>query len=262
MSRRPPDRPRRGLRGLDADRHLDDPAIRQRYVTAVFDLVAPRYDAFTRWFSFGMDAGWKREVESVAEASIAACARPVVLDLACGTGDLAFPLARAGRVVVGLDVSLEMLARAGSRATADGRARHGAVPRFAAADMIALPIPTASADLATVGYGLRNASRLDAALDEVARVLRPGGHVVTLDFCKPAGAGWRRLLLGYLRVAGNLYGWAWHREPAAYGYIPRSIERFVTADELTAELRRRGFDVYHVSKKLLGGICVHAARKP
>jgi hypothetical protein len=61
--------------------------------------------------------------------------------------------------------------------------------------------------------------------------------------------------------AGAVYGWAWHREPAAYGYISRSIERFVTGDELTAALKRRGFDVYHVAQKLLGGICVHAARK-
>jgi demethylmenaquinone methyltransferase/2-methoxy-6-polyprenyl-1,4-benzoquinol methylase len=247
----------RPLRGLDPNRQLDDPATRQRYVTAVFDLVAPRYDAFTRWFSFGMDAGWKREVESLAERALVGRDRAFVLDLACGTGDLTFPFARAGRVVVGLDVSREMLGVAAARALAEPRV----APRFAAADMIALPLPVASVDLVTIGYGLRNASRLDDALDEVARVVRPGGHVVTLDFCKPANAAWRRLFLGYLRVAGNVYGWAWHREPAAYGYIPRSIERFVTADELTDALRGRGFDVYHVTKKLLGGICVHVARK-
>jgi demethylmenaquinone methyltransferase/2-methoxy-6-polyprenyl-1,4-benzoquinol methylase len=127
--------------------------------------------------------------------------------------------------------------------------------------MIALPLPASSVDLVTIGYGLRNASRFDVALDEVARVLRRGGHLVTLDFCKPANLVWRRLFLGYLAVAGSVYGWAWHREPAVYSYIPRSIERFVTADELTAALRRRGFDVYHVAQKLLGGICVHAAVK-
>jgi demethylmenaquinone methyltransferase / 2-methoxy-6-polyprenyl-1,4-benzoquinol methylase len=253
----------RPLRGLDHDRQLDDPATRRRYVTAVFDVVAPRYDAFTRWFSFGMDARWKGELQAVAEQALLRQAHPVlVLDLACGTGDLAFPLAREGRTVLGLDVSLEMLGRAAARTRIESsRAERRAAPRFAGADIGALPLPAGSADVVTIGYGLRNAPRLDGALDEVARVLRPGGHVVTLDFCKPANPIWRRLFLGYLAVAGNAYGWAWHREPAVYGYIPRSIERFVTADKLTAALSRRGLDVYHVSKKLLGGICVHAAVK-
>ncbi|MFN2564320.1 MAG: ubiquinone/menaquinone biosynthesis methyltransferase [Gemmatimonadaceae bacterium] len=255
MGRATRDRP---LRALDPDRHLDDPSIRQRYVTAVFDLVAPRYDAFTRWFSFGMDARWKREVVSLAAAAAAAHRRTIVVtDLACGTGDIAAALAADRRVVVGLDVSREMLIRAVTRAR--GMSSNG--PRFVAGDMIALPLPDSSVDVVTIGYGLRNAPRLDAALDEVARVLRPGGHVVTLEFCRPANAVWRRLFLGYLAVVGSLYGFAWHREPAAYGYIPRSIARFITPDELTAELARRGFDVYHVGRKLLGGICVHAGRK-
>jgi demethylmenaquinone methyltransferase / 2-methoxy-6-polyprenyl-1,4-benzoquinol methylase len=256
MSRGTRERP---LHGLDPDRHLDDPAIRQQYVTAVFDLIAPRYDAFTRWFSFGMDRTWKREVTRLAaEAAAQRQGRAVVVaDLACGTGDLAFALAAHGRIVVGLDVSREMLGHAAKRAQSarDGR------PRFAAGDMVALPVADASIDVVTIGYGLRNSPRLDAALDEVARVLRPGGHVVTLDFCRPANGIWRRLFLGYLAVAGNLYGWAWHGEPAAYGYIRRSVTRFVTPDDLTAALTERGFDIYHVGRKLFGGICVHAGRK-
>jgi len=250
---------RRPLRGLDPERHLDDPAIRQRYVTAVFDLVAPRYDAFTRWFSFGMDRAWKREVARIATAAVHSRDNRavVVADLACGTGDLAFALAAHGRVVVGLDVSRQMLSRAATRP----RTVHDTAPHFAAGDMIALPVADASADVVTIGYGLRNAPRLDLALDEVVRVLRPGGHLVTLDFFRPTNPIWRRVFLGYLAVAGNLYGWAWHREPAAYGYISRSIERFATPDELTAALIARRFDVYHVGRKLLGGICVHAARK-
>jgi demethylmenaquinone methyltransferase/2-methoxy-6-polyprenyl-1,4-benzoquinol methylase len=250
---------RRSLRGLDARQHLDDPAIKQRYVTAVFDLVAHRYDAFTRWFSFGMDAGWKREVIDLAARAAPdhAGQNRVVVDLACGTGDLASALAGPGRDIVGLDVSLEML----ERAAASKHAVNGVAPHYAAGDMIALPLADASVDVVTIGYGLRNAPRLDAALDEVTRVLRPGGHVVTLDFFRPTSAIWRPLFLGYLTVAGSLYGWAWHREPAAYGYIRRSIERFVTAGELTARLAARRFDVYHVARKLLGAICVHAARK-
>jgi demethylmenaquinone methyltransferase/2-methoxy-6-polyprenyl-1,4-benzoquinol methylase len=252
-------RTERPLRGLDPDRHLNDPALRQRYVTAVFDLIAPRYDSFTRWFSFGMDAAWKREVIELATraTSIGEERSVVVADLACGTGDVASALVGPRRSVVGVDISLEMLERAAARASD----AVGAAPRFAGADMAALPFADASADVVTIGYGLRNASRLDSALAEATRVLRPGGHLITLDFFRPANALWRQLFLGYLEVAGNLYGWAWHREPAAYGYIPRSIRRFVSPDDLTTELTSRGYDVYYVRPKLLGGVCVHAAMR-
>jgi demethylmenaquinone methyltransferase/2-methoxy-6-polyprenyl-1,4-benzoquinol methylase len=203
-----------------------------------------------------MDAGWKRDVVRLAlSASERRGSSAVVADLACGTGDLAFALSSEGRFALGLDASGEMLRRAASRA----RTVNGAGPRLAAADMSALPLPDGSVDVVTVGYGLRNASRLDTTLDEIARILRPGGHLVALDFYKPLSVLWRRLFLGYLAVAGNAYGWAWHREPAAYGYIPRSIARFVTASELSIELVRRGFVVYHERRHLLGGICVHAA---
>jgi demethylmenaquinone methyltransferase/2-methoxy-6-polyprenyl-1,4-benzoquinol methylase len=256
MRRGAPERP---LRGLDPERQLGDPATRQRYVTTIFDLIAPRYDAFTRWFSLGMDRAWKRDVARLARAAARekSC---VVADLACGTGDLAFALAAPGRLVVGLDVSHEMLRRADARAhrSADDAPPQ---PRFAAGDMVRLPLADASVDVVTVGYGLRNASNLAEALDEVARILRPDGHVVTLDFFIPDNALWRRLFLGYLAAIGGVYGWAWHREPAAYGYIARSIRRFVTARALSDELARRGITVYETRRKLLGGIAIHAARK-
>lgn len=246
----------RPLRHLDAAKHLDDPATKQRYVTAVFDLVAPRYDDFTRWFSFGMDERWKRELVHLAlAASERAGGSAIVADLASGTGDIAFALADQGRFVVAIDASKEMLTHAATR----GLGSNGAGPRLAGGDMTALPIPTASVDVVTVGYGLRNASQLGASLDEIARVLRPGGHVIALDFYKPRSAVWRTLFLNYLAVAGSIYGWVLHREPAAYGYIARSISRYITATELSDALVRRGFVVYEERRRLIGGIAIHGA---
>ena len=97
------------LRGLDVEAHLSDPSLKQRFVTPMFDLIAPRYDAFTRLFSFGLDRTWKEEL--LRDAVAGAPPEAVVLDLACGTGDLAFALASriAGARVTGVDASPRMI---------------------------------------------------------------------------------------------------------------------------------------------------------
>lgn len=227
-----------------------------RYVRDLFDLIAPRYDRFTRWFSYGMDRGWKREVATALATALRERPGATVLDLACGTGDLAEASVRlsAGARVVGLDVSGEMLRLA--------VARRGSLPiLYVRGTMAALPLVDGSVDVVSGGYALRNAEDLDRALDEVARVMRPGGVLVTLDFFLPASAAWRALFLGYLAVAGWIYGWLWHRRPDAYVYIPRSIRRFVTMREYERRLVRRGFTMAAVSGKLLGGVAVHVARR-
>lgn len=251
---------------------LDDPARRDAYVAGIFDLIAPRYDRFTRWFSYGMDRGWKRDVlRAAAEALRSAggasrqATRPVALDLACGTGDLAIGAARTtpDATVVGLDASWPMLERALARARAEMRPHAGSPGTlcFVAGSMADIPLPDASVDLVTAGYGLRNAPGLDRALDEIARVLRPGGMLVTLDFFLPEARAWRGLFLGYLAVAGWLYGRLWHGRPDAYVYIPRSIRRFVTAADYERALQRRDLRIVHARRHLLGGVAVHVAAK-
>lgn len=247
---------------------LDDPARRDAYVAELFDLIAPRYDRFTRWFSYGMDAGWKRDLRNLAGAALTAAGsprEPLLVDLACGTGDLMIalqPCAPSG-TFVGIDVSSRMLHAARVRVERD------ALPptpgdgglHVAAGDMTRLPVASGAAYLVTAGYGLRNAPALHAALDEVTRVLAPGGYLATLDFFLPPWRPWRALFLGYLAVAGWIYGWSWHRRPDAYVYIPRSIRRFVTARDYERELRARGFEILASRRKLLGGVYVHLARK-
>lgn len=267
MNRRAGRGPGRATAPVPRAAQLDDPARRDAYVAEIFDLIAPRYDRFTRWFSYGMDAAWKRELRRLAAAALGARTTPgdpLVLDLACGTGDLAIAVQSCAPrgTFVGLDISQPMLEHAKRRARAEApppAAADGGI-RFVAADMTRLPIASASAALVTAGYGLRNAPRLGDALDEIRRVLQPGGHVVTLDFFLPAWPVWRTLFLGYLAVAGWIYGWLWHRRPDAYVYIPRSIRRFVTAATYEAELRVRGFEVIASRRRLLGAVVVHAAR--
>lgn len=248
------------LRGLDVEQHLADPSLKQRFVTPMFDIIAPRYDQFTRLFSFGMDSRWKAEL--LEDAVAAASAEAVVVDLACGTGDLAFAIAErvAGARVSGVDASARMIegAKARRRARAGGAAGRVA---FRVGDMTRLEMPDRSVDVVTAGYGYRNVPDFRVGLAEAARVLRPGGRLLTLDFYRPLSTLWRVLFLGYLRVAGDLVGWVWHREPVVYGYIARSIDAFVSAAEFSAALDAAGFQVERVSLKLFGGVAIHVARK-
>jgi demethylmenaquinone methyltransferase / 2-methoxy-6-polyprenyl-1,4-benzoquinol methylase len=224
----------------------------------MFDLIAPKYDRFTRVFSFGMDVGWKRELIALSAPSIAPTSR--ALDLACGTGDLAFAVAaRAthGRVL-GIDASPRMIEEANARAR-----REGARPNvaFAVGDITALDVADGSVDVITAGYALRNVPDYERGVREIARVLAPGGVAAILDFYRPRSWLWRRLFLGYLSVAGNWIGWLWHREPVVYGYIARSIDHFVSWQQFSSALEANGLRVETVRLRLLGGVAIHFARK-
>jgi len=246
------------LAQLDLEAHLADPAIKQRFVTPMFDIIAPRYDRFTRVFSFGMDRHWKAELTRWLTDSIQPAAR--VLDLACGTGDLAFAAAaRAVRGrVLGVDASSAMIDLA--RARAEREANHGNVD-FRVGDISVLDVPTASVDAVTAGYALRNVPDYVRTVREIARVLKPGGVLLTLDFYRPESALWRTLLLSYLAAAGNWVGWLWHREPVVYGYIAPSIDHFVSWQRFSGTLEQHGLRVVSVQTKLLGGVALHFATR-
>ena len=243
------------FRAQDLDAAMADASRKQGVVTPMFDVIAPRYDAFTRLFSFGMDATWKVDLIDAVVARVPAARR--ALDVACGTGDLGFALAARlpALQVTGVDPSAEMLTIARTRIAAPDAARVA----FHLGAMASLPAESSSVDVITAGYGFRNVPDLDAAVRECARVLRPGGTLGVLDFFVPRNALWRTLFLGYLRTSGNVVGWWWHRTPAIYGYIARSIAAFVTAEEFTILLQRHGFRVIETRRMLFGGIGLHVA---
>jgi demethylmenaquinone methyltransferase/2-methoxy-6-polyprenyl-1,4-benzoquinol methylase len=256
--KRPPPR----LGELDAESHLRHPGRKQRYVNTLFDTIAPSYDRFTRWFSLGMDRRWKDRLARWAAEGLEA--GDVVVDLACGTGDVGRAVGRLGGwsvAVVGLDPSSGMLRLARKRIGGGVVNRSTAQPlnRLIRADMLAIPLRSGSAAVVTVGYGFRNVPDLARALREARRVLRPGGRLVSLDFFLPEGVRWRRVFLWYLRRAGRLVGRWWHGEPEAYGYIARSLDGWLTPTQFAATLAQTGYAVRRVDRRLGGGICLHEA---
>jgi demethylmenaquinone methyltransferase/2-methoxy-6-polyprenyl-1,4-benzoquinol methylase len=243
------------LRDLDLEQHLGDPSLRQSYVTPMFDLIAPRYDRFTRVFSFGMDRHWKASLVSAAQANIAR--EGIVCDAATGTGDLALALAasRPDLRIAAADVSLPMLTLAERRRN---RTRSINVS-ISGGDLATLPFANASLDAVSAGYALRDTPDWRASSLDLARVIRPGGQLFTLDFFLPDSVAWRTALLGWLSAAGRAVGWWWHREPMAYGYIAASIRHFISADGFSAVLDQSGFQVRAVDRRLGGGIALHHA---
>ncbi len=216
---------------------------KRRYVRRLFATIADRYDFITIALSYGQDRRWKRRVVDLVEPH----RDQRVLDLATGTGDIAFGLAARGADVVGLDLTARMIA------LARAKNRAGCAVRFIVGDMLALPFPSATFDAATVGYGLRNVPDLDAAIDEVSRVIKPGGRLVSLDFNRPANAVIRSVYLAYLMVVGGALGWVLHRDPDTYRYIPASIRNYPGGPGVARLIAARGFSqVRHIP--LLGGL--------
>jgi len=244
------------LKTLDLEAHLRDPSRKQAYVTSMFTVIAPRYDDFTRSFSYGLDRGWKEHL--IAGLARRLPARGLVADLACGTGDLAFSLSRLlpAATIQGCDVTPQMVLRAQATARAGRLA-----PTFLVGDMMRLPYADGSLDGIIIGYGVRNVPQPQAALDECARVLRSGGILGCLDFFCPERAWWRAAFLGYLSAMGSIYGWWWHGHADVYRYIARSIEHFVSVAQWRQMLASRGFVSLDERSYLGGGVATQIVRK-
>ena len=216
---------------------------------AMFSTVAPRYDFITRTFSYGMDRHWKRTGLDRAKLPD----RPVVLDLAAGTGDFSLMVRQRypGSRAVAVDITERMLQLA----------RERGVQRTVCADAGLLPFPDHSFDCVFVGYGLRNFPNLKVAVNEIDRVTRPGGSLVSLDFFLPSNALLRPLYLGYLYAQGAFWGLVLHGRPRVYTYIPDSLRTFVSIDDFSSLLHRTGYHHVDTRRYILGGIGLHWAVK-
>ena len=230
---------------------LASPDAKSRYVRRLFSTIADRYDLITVLLSYGLDRRWKRWLIALAAVGPGTSA----LDLACGTGDIAFGLAARGGSVVGLDITHRMVQLARKK----GAPRDPV--RFLTGDMMALPFPAEQFDVVTTGYGIRNVPEIPPAIDEIFRVLKPGGLLLSLDFNRPAQPLVRGIYLGYLTFVGSALGLILHNDPDTYRYIPESIRRYPGAERVAAMIRQRGFSTSE-SIPILGGLmAMHRATK-
>jgi len=237
---------------------------KRRFVRAIFATIADRYDFITVMLSYGQDRRWKRRLVDLAAVRPGARA----LDLATGTGDIAFALAARGARVTGLDITFRMIELArtkiagadrGRRAPAEHASPERSVPAFLVGDMLALPFPSRSVDLVTTGYGLRNVPHLATAIEEIGRVLTPGGQLLSLDFNKPSNPLVRSAYLAYLTGVGAALGWLLHRDPDTYRYIPASIRQYPGAEAVAMMFESRGFSRVRCYPVLGGLMTIHHA---
>ena len=213
-------------------------------VRAMFDHIAPVYDAMNRTMTAGLDRRWRR---LTAEAVV----RPgdAVLDACCGTGDLAIACARAGGRVTGLDFSERMLERARRKAPE---------LEWIAGDLLSLPFADANFDAATVGFGVRNVDDLERALRELRRVLRGGGRLGVLEITRPRGLlapFYRFWFDGVVPLLGKLLPGG-----AAYSYLPASVRRFPGPQELAELIATAGFAEVRFRTFAGGIVALHTAQ--
>jgi demethylmenaquinone methyltransferase/2-methoxy-6-polyprenyl-1,4-benzoquinol methylase len=230
---------------------LATPENKRRYVRRLFSTIADRYDLITSVLSYGQDRRWKRRLIALAGVRRGMHA----LDLACGTGDIAYALQAQGAHTTALDITPRMLELAAAKQV------NGSRPRWVAGDMMALPFPPAHFDLVTTGYGIRNVPVIQGALDEIYRVLKPGGRFLSLDFNRPSNLAVRTVYLTYLTVVGSSLGFVLHGDPDTYRYIPESIRRYPGAVAVCGLLRERGFSSCDYLPVLGGLMAIHRAVK-
>jgi demethylmenaquinone methyltransferase/2-methoxy-6-polyprenyl-1,4-benzoquinol methylase len=216
-----------------------DPHSAARAVREMFTSIAPRYDLLNHVLSFNIDRVWWRRTARTFR-DILARPNSRILDLCCGTGDMTFALSRqAGKSslqILGADFSHAMLQRAAGKSSS---ARNHSTPGWIEADALSLPFPSAHFDLVTSAFGFRNLADYDAGLSEIARVLRPGGECGILDFGEPKGAMGTLYRIYFKQVLPRV-GTMISGVRGPYAYLPASVERFPSPDEMLQRMRRAG----------------------
>jgi demethylmenaquinone methyltransferase/2-methoxy-6-polyprenyl-1,4-benzoquinol methylase len=226
-----------------------------RWVRSMFGRVAPRYDLANHLLSANVDVYWRnRTVARVRDVLRRPDAR--VLDLACGTGDLLIALEReSGRRLIGSDFCHPMLTGAHTKLERE-RLRSVLVE----SDALALPFPDASLDLITIAFGYRNLANYRAGLDEMRRVLRPGGALAILEFTQPPNRSFAAVYNWYSRNVLPIVGGAISGAPEAYRYLPESVRKFPDAPGLASLMKEADFQPVEWEYLTFGIAALHIGR--
>ena len=234
-------------------------------VREMFTEIAPRYDLLNHLLSLQLDRTWRARTAKLLKP-ILGRKDALVLDLCCGTGDLALALRRAGKAgIIGADFAHTMLVRARFKSqlvpSHSGLPSPAPLPLFEA-DALRLPFADASFDLVTAAFGFRNLANYEAGLREIQRVLKPGGTIAILEFTEPPEG-----------LLGDLYRWYFCKvlpkigglisgDQAAYKYLPKSVARFFRPPELAALMSAVGYQSVDYRVWTLGTVALHTAVRP
>ena len=229
------------------------------HVREMFGRIAPRYDLLNHVLSLDIDKLWRRRVAR-AFSAVLHDPNASVLDLCCGTGDLAFAFrkeAPSGAKIIGSDFVPEMLVRARAKAAAANTA-----VEFIEADALNLPFAAASFDLVSCAFGFRNLANYDSGLKEILRVLKPGGAAAILEFAEPPGKVFGALYRFYFRRILPLVGGMISGNSSAYSYLPSSVSAFPSPETLQMQFERAGFTEVQFQRWTGGIVTLHTGRKP
>ncbi len=203
---------------------------RARKVNDLFARIAKRYDLINDLQSFGLHRYWKRRLLALAHPQPGERA----LDLCCGTGDVAFALARKGATVDGLDFSEPMLAVARERQARENRTK----VTFTQGDAQQTPYADATFEVVTISYGLRNLASFEGGLAEMWRVAKPGGRLLVLDFGVPDNALWRSFYFAYLKCLVPVFGRLFCGDADTHAYILESLKHYPAQRGVAAEMQK------------------------
>ena len=232
-----------------------------RKVREMFTQIAPRYDLLNHILSLQMDRMWRARAAKVLRP-ILERADAKILDLCCGTGDLAFALSRrANGRVWGADFAHTMLVRARAKAeeASEGDARRK-IP-FVESDALRLPFADESFDLVAAAFGFRNLANYERGLAEMRRVLKAGGTIAILEFTEPKPGWFGDLYRWYFRAVLPKLGGLISGDKAAYTYLPKSVARFFQPEELRALMLKNGYEGVEARVWTGGTVALHTGRK-
>jgi len=234
-------------------------------VREMFTQIAPRYDLLNHLLSLQLDRLWRARTAKLLRPVLN---RPdaLVLDLCCGTGDLAFALARAGKArILGADFAHTMLVRAKAKsATLSLSASTNAPARmpFFEADALRLPFADVTFDLVTSAFGFRNLANYETGLREIQRVLKPGGTIAILEFSEPPQSLFGDMYRWYFTKVLPKIGWLVSGHQSAYTYLPESVARFFRPAELAALMTSVGYQSVEFREWTIRTVALHTGTRP